>query len=258
MTASPEPLSLRRLYGQTLQALWRDAPLIAAIMLPLCGAGAFGAYWLSTWLHGEIAVHPTGAVIPWLAETLLDAVADAGVVWVALRRLAGGRGPLVGGLTGALRLVGVVIAIDLLESAPSLMELLVPDWVSSPAQPFYDLAVILVEAAWTALWLPAVAVAVSQRVGGPTSLGRGLGLALGHLRVLVVFALTVELVTRLVLDGAGLALAAAGFGGMPVWPLALLILPLNAFMGVSQAVVYWDLTRLKTGLTPAGAADVFG
>ena len=257
MTASPEPLSLRRIYGRTFRALWRDAPLIAAIMLPLCGAGVVGSVWLSTWLHGEIAAHPAGAVMPWLAETLLDAVADAGVVWVALRRLGGGRGPALGGLAGALRVIGVVIAIDILEGATGLVELLVPDSLSNPAQPFYDLAVILIDALWTALWLPAVAVAVSQRTGGPTSLGRGLGLALGHLRVLVVFALTIELAARITFDVARLGLAAAGLGEAPDWPIAFLILPIGAFAAVSQAVVYWDLTRLKTGLTAAGAADVF-
>jgi len=252
-----EPLSLSRLYGRTFQLLWRDAPLIAVAWLPLCAAGIVSAAGLEWLMHDAGPSRPTAEVLPWMVESLPSFIADAAVVWVALRRLRGGRGPALGGWRGAAMMLGAVIAIDLVENVPDLAQTLAPAWATDPLQPFYDLGVLLVMSVWTALWLPAVAVAVDERKGGPTSLGRGLALATGHFSMLTTFALSVYIVGRLLTLVIAYGFNAAGYGATPGWVVDLIVLPVGAFGSVSQAVVYWELTRLKTGLTPAGAAEVF-
>ena len=75
--------------------------------------------------------------------------------------------------------------------------------------------------------------------------------------MLTTFALSVYIVGRLLTLVIAYGFNAAGYGATPGWVVDLIVLPVGAFGSVSQAVVYWELTRLKTGLTPAGAAEVF-
>ncbi len=259
MTAPARPLSLRILYGETLSLVWRDLPLILALWLPLCAAGLLGAVWIEGLVRGVGPARPTAEVIPWLIDIAPSFPADAAVVWVALRRLRGGQGPALGGWLGVASTLGAVVAIDLVENVTDLMQALVPSSVSGPMQPFYGLGALILTAFWTALWLPAVAVTVDQRQGGPASLGRALGLVAGHLSALATFSLSIYVVTRLVTYAAAYGFSAAGLGGTPGWVVELIVLPIGAFGSVSQAVVYWELTRLKTGATPSpGVAEVSG
>lgn len=258
ITPPAERLSLVHVYVQTFRILRRDFLPVMALVLLVAGAGLAAQGWLEHWMEGQIKVRPTAQLIPWLAGFTPGALADAAIVWVALRRLGGAptlKG--LGGLRGALMLVAVVMAIDLVESAPDLIDLMMPKAAIQQLGDYYLTLVLIVDAAWQALWLPAIAVAVSERAGSATSLGRSLDLTSVARWALVSLNLSVGLVALAVVELSGLGMTALGFGWLPIWVAEIIALPVTAAGSITQAVVYWELTRLKTGRPPAAAAAVF-
>jgi hypothetical protein len=240
-------------YAQSFRILMRDFLPIMAIAYLVSGAGTVAQGLLAAQMAGD--KQPLDAVIPWLMGFIPFALADGGIVWVALRRL-GGAQPVA--LRGVFMLAGIVLAVDLVENTPDLIALLLPNSIIAPLGQYYLPIAVVVSAIWLTFWMPALGVAVSERVGGPTSLGRGLALTGGHRWALFTVVLTLQLALQVATSLVGTAMVQVGLGAAPVWSADLITLPIWALSSVSQAVIYWELMRLKTGVTPAGVADVFG
>jgi hypothetical protein len=255
MPAAPPPrLDLRRILADTGRIFARDFLALMAIAFILQGGALAGQAWLQAHIPGG---RPTSAVIPWIASFIPFTLADGATVWVGLRRLADGRGPVVGGAKGLAMLVWAVVAINLVENLPDLIQTLVPPaWVKQ-AQPSYGLGLPIVEAIWLSFWFPALAVAIAERAGAATSLGRSLDLTFGHRGTIAALTLALQAGTIAIglLFEAGRA--AAGLGATPVWMIELASLPLWAFSSAAQAAAYCELQRLRTGLADPAAARAF-
>jgi hypothetical protein len=208
-------------------------------------------------MGGQSSAGQLGALIPWCVGFVPFALADAAIVWVALRRLGGGARPALGGFAGVLTLAGVAVAVDLVENAPDVVGLLIPPAATQILGSNYDVVMLIVETVWLGLWLPALAVAVAERTGGPTSLGRGLGLTSGHRWTLITFILGLQFIALVLAYAVGFGLVQLGLGWVPNWTIDLATLPIWAVSSSTQAVAYWELTRLKTGIAPAAVADLF-
>jgi hypothetical protein len=257
MTAAPlERLSLRAVLTATFEVFRRDLLVLMALAFAVRGAGVVAEGWLQALLHADIAARSTAAIIPWIAGFIPFALADGAIVWVALRRLSGSPLPM-DGVRGLIRTVGVVLAVDLVENTPDILQLFAPDSLNQTFGPGYDIGVSILGALWLSLWLPALAVAVLERASGPTSLERSLNLTLGHRWTLAALCLALQALILGVSLFVGVALASSGLGGLPGWLVEFASLPVWAFSSVTQATVYWELVRLKTGLAPSAAASVF-
>ncbi|MBV9997231.1 MAG: hypothetical protein JO127_18660 [Caulobacteraceae bacterium] len=254
MTVTPPlaRLSLRRLLGHSAQVFRSDFLALMGLAILVHGPGVAAEDWLSARMGAVIAARPTAAALPWVAGIVPFALADGAVVWVAVRRLAGRSLPF-GGPKGVARLAGAVLAIDLVENLPGLAQVLLPPEWLGPLNPGASVLFSVAGAFWLALWFPALAVAVAEGATGAASLGRSLDLTRGHRWTLATLALALQLgILGLALLGA-LLLALAGFVEPPAWTLDLAGLPLWAFSSAAQAGAYWELQRLKTGLSPAAA-----
>jgi len=119
-----------------------------------------------------------------------------------------------------------------------------------------DLAYPILGAFWLAIWLPALAVAVAERGSAASSLGRSLDLTRGSRWTLGALCLGLQWVGDALALLIAVALTQAGLT-VQTWWLEFITLPLWAFSSVTQAAVYWELIRLKTGLAPAGDESVF-
>ncbi len=253
MPAPLERLHIGHVYAQSFRILMRDFLAIMAIAYLVSGAGTVAQGLLAGRMAGD--KQPLDAVIPWLVGFIPFALADAAIVWVALRRL-GGAQPLA--IRGLGMLAAVALAVDLVENTPDLIAVLMPASVIAPLGQYYLPIALVVSAVWLTFWMPALGVAVAERVGGPTSLGRGLSLTAGHRWGLFTLVLTLQVGLQLATSLVGGLMVEIGLGSAPVWTAGLITLPIWALSSVSQAVIYWELMRLKTGVTPAGIADVFG
>jgi len=259
---STERFSLGRLLAISGRTYVRDFAILMALAFVLRGAGLAAEGQLDAWMAADIARRPTAAIVPWLVGFFPFALADGAITWTAVRRLAG-RTPTLGGLGGLARLVGAFLAIDLVENVPTVIRICIPpSWLIVPSAPWLgeavDLAYPIIGGFWLALWLPALAVAVAEQGSGAASLGRSLDLTRGYRWALGVLCLGLQWLSTALALLAAVGLAKAGFGGAPGWWAEFVTLPVWAFSSVTQAAVYWELVRLKTGLSPAGDGSVFG
>ena len=86
MPAPLERLHIGHVYAQSFRILMRDFLAIMAIAYLVSGAGTVAQGLLAGRMAGD--KQPLDAVIPWLVGFIPFALADAAIVWVALRRLA--------------------------------------------------------------------------------------------------------------------------------------------------------------------------
>ena len=263
LTCSTEPmppalphdrLRLGHVLAETGRIFRRDFLVLIAVAVLVRGAGVAAEVWLGAMVP---KVGPTALVIPWLGGFIPFALADGAIVWLVLRRLGGGGGPATGGALGLLRLAGVILAVDLVENVPDVIQICLPKAFFVSLKGFGEAILPIVDAFWLALWLPALAVAVAEGAGGPTSLGRSLDLTYGQrwsLAALCIGAqLAIDMSQLLAVYGMGLT----GAQSTPAWVAELASLPIWTFFSATQAVIYWELVRLKTGLSPTAAGGVF-
>ena len=154
-------------------------------------------------------------------------------------------------------LAAVALAVDLVENTPDLIAVLMPASVIAPLGQYYLPIALVVSAVWLTFWMPALGVAVAERVGGPTSLGRGLSLTAGHRWGLFTLVLTLQVGLQLATSLVGGLMVEIGLGRRG-WTAGLITLP---DLGAQQRQPGGDLLGTDAAedrSIPAGIADVFG
>jgi hypothetical protein len=171
--------------------------------------------------------------------------------------LSGTGGGIPAALRTAVRIAAAAFVVDLVESAFDLTDTLLNLGPLPKTIPYWPFIMVVINNAWLAMVAPALAVAADERGDGFSSLIRAWRLTGGHRLRLFAFLLLIAMVQLgfpMLLE----IIAAVVRVPMPNWAFNLAVTPVEVFASVSQAVIYWELLRLREGVRGCDVEQIFG
>jgi hypothetical protein len=254
------PLDLGRIIGGTLGVLRRGGLVIVSLAILLDWLPNGLQTLIFDALRPQLAGHPYQAAALSSVLWLTFPLADMAVVAAALA-VIGGRRPSVGGaIATALRFFPAAVILDVFQNLVNLLE---PWLLTGKPSDLTTLGALVVEIAYglasAALLLPSLAAAIQERAGPGPALVRSAAVTQGNRIRIGAFAgllLVLQMLIARILQE--LIVAGLGAGPFSVWVALLPNALIFAFASASQAVLYWELARLKDGLAPEDLDAVFG
>jgi hypothetical protein len=251
------PLDVGRVLARTWGVLWRQGIVIFPVAILL--------QWLPNAAQAQVLTN-LAEPLPHLAYAafvtaawLLFPLADMMVVVAAVATLGGRRIGFSQALWGAVTVYPAALGLDILQNLTSLAT----TWLLGASAPEnLRLGAEIVHVGYglasAAILLPSLAAAAQERLGFRSALARTVALTAGNrLRVGLIGALFLALQQVLATVLQGLIVALLGAQGPVLWLSLLPSALIFAYGSTAQAVIYWDLARLRDGVAPEELDRVF-